>query len=89
VPDPERLHAAAQEGDLDEVRRLVSEGEDVNAFDELGKTPLHYAVDSLRLVFIQGADLSLRALQVDVVVLAVIAVLFAVVASLTIRRDVV
>jgi len=51
--------------------------------------PLHYAVDSLRLVFIQGADLSLRALQVDVVVLAVIAVLFAVVASLTIRRDVV
>ncbi len=28
--------------------------------------PLHYAVDALRLVFIQGADLTLRALQVDV-----------------------
>ena len=40
-------------------------------------------------VFIQGADLTSSALQVDVVVLAVIAVLFAVVASLTIRRDVV
>jgi ankyrin repeat protein len=45
VPDPERLHTAAQDGDLDEVRRLVSEGEDVNGFDDLGKTPLHYAVD--------------------------------------------
>ena len=51
--------------------------------------PLHYAVEALRLVFIQGADLTLRALQVDVAVLAVIAALFAVVASLTIRRDVV
>jgi ABC-type polysaccharide/polyol phosphate export permease len=51
--------------------------------------PLHYAVEALRLVFIQGADLTLPALQADVAVLAVIAALFAVVASLTIRRDVV
>ena len=51
--------------------------------------PLHYAVDALRLVFIQGADLATQALAVDVAVLAVIAVLFAAVASLTIRRDVV
>jgi len=51
--------------------------------------PLHYAVDALRLVFIQGADLSLRSLQVDIAVLTLIAALFAVVASLTIRRDVV
>jgi ABC-2 type transport system permease protein len=51
--------------------------------------PLHYAVDALRLVFIQGADLATQALAVDVGVLALIAVLFAVVASLTIRRDVV
>jgi ABC-2 type transport system permease protein len=51
--------------------------------------PLHYAVDALRLVFIQGADLATQALAVDVAVLALIAVLFAVVASLTIRRDVV
>ena len=63
LPDPERLHAAAQEGDLDEVRRLVSEGEDVNAFDELGKTPLHYAVDRehvevARYLLEQGADVN-------------------------------
>lgn len=45
MPDPERLHFAAQDGDLDAVRRLVAEGEDINAFDDLGKTPLHYAAD--------------------------------------------
>ncbi len=51
--------------------------------------PLGYAVDALRQVFIRGADLSVSALQLDLVVLAGIAVLFAFVASLTIRRDVV
>ncbi len=51
--------------------------------------PLGYAVDGLRQVFIRGADLSVPALQGDVVVLALVAVFFAVIASLTIRRDVV
>ena len=51
--------------------------------------PLSYAVDGLRQVFIRGADLSVGALRLDVAVLAGIAVAFAVVASLTIRRDVV
>jgi len=51
--------------------------------------PLAYAVDALREIFIRGADLSVTSLQVDLVVLAVIAVLFAAVASRTIRRDVV
>jgi ABC-2 type transport system permease protein len=55
----------------------------------VGLMPLHYAVDALRLVFIQGADLANAALLRDVGVLALIATLFAVVASLTIRRDVV
>ena len=50
--------------------------------------PLSYAVDGLRQVFIRGADLSERALQYDVLVLALVALLFGVVASLTIRRDV-
>ena len=41
----EKLHFAASDGDLEEVRRLVEEGFDVNAFDEaLSLTPLHYAV---------------------------------------------
>ncbi len=50
--------------------------------------PLTYAVNGLRQVLIRGADLSVPALQLDVLVLAVIAVVFAVVASFTIRRDV-
>jgi ABC-2 type transport system permease protein len=51
--------------------------------------PLAYAVDGLRQVFIRGADLSVPALQLDLAVLLGAAVLFAVLASLTIRRDVV
>jgi ABC-2 type transport system permease protein len=50
--------------------------------------PLNYAVDGLRQVFIRGAGLDAGALQVDVVVLAAIAALFAAIASLTIRREV-
>jgi ABC-2 type transport system permease protein len=50
--------------------------------------PLNYAVNGLRQVFIRGADLGTSALQLDLVVLAVIAVFFAVIASLTIRRDI-
>jgi ABC-2 type transport system permease protein len=50
--------------------------------------PVTYAVDGLRQVFIRGADLSSAALQGDLAVLAVIALFFATIASLTIRRDV-
>lgn len=50
--------------------------------------PLSYAVDGLRQVFIRGADIGVGALQVDLVVLAAIALLFGTVASLTIRRNV-
>jgi ABC-2 type transport system permease protein len=51
--------------------------------------PLNYAVDGLRQVFVRGAGLSVPALQADLLILALVAVFFAVVASLTIRRDVV
>jgi ABC-2 type transport system permease protein len=51
--------------------------------------PLGYAVDALRQIFIAGADLSVAQVQLDILVLALVAVLFAVVASFTIRRDVV
>jgi ABC-2 type transport system permease protein len=51
--------------------------------------PLSYAVDGLRQVFIKGADLGSGALQLDLLVLAAIAVFFAGIASLTIRREVV
>jgi ABC-2 type transport system permease protein len=55
----------------------------------VGLMPLNYAVDGLRQVFIRGADLGVGALQLDLAVLAAIATFFGVVASLTIRRDVV
>jgi ABC-2 type transport system permease protein len=50
--------------------------------------PLNYAVDGLRQVFVRGADLAVPELQVDLLVLAGVAVFFATIASLTIRRDV-
>jgi ankyrin repeat protein len=37
-----RLHFAAQAGDLRVVSALLEAGENPNAFDDLGKTPLHY-----------------------------------------------
>lgn len=40
----EKLHRAAEAGDLELVRELLGQGCPINAFDELGQTPLHYAV---------------------------------------------
>ena len=53
-----------------------------------GLLRLTYAIDGLREVLIKGADLSSAALRLDLLVLAGVAVLLAVVASLTIRREV-
>jgi len=50
--------------------------------------PLTYAVDGLRQVLIAGADLRTSALQLDLAVLALVAVFFAGIASLTIRREI-
>ncbi len=50
--------------------------------------PLTYAVDGLRQVFVRGADLGVAALQQDLAVLALVVVLFAAVAALTIRREI-
>ncbi len=50
--------------------------------------PLTYAVEGLREVMIKGADLSSGTLQVDLVVLAGIALLFVALASATIKREV-
>jgi len=40
----ERLHHAADDGDIGEMKRLVAAGYDMNMFDDLGWTPLHHAV---------------------------------------------
>jgi len=50
--------------------------------------PLTYAIDGLREVLVKGSDLSSAALQFDLAILAAIAVFLAVLASLTIRREV-
>jgi ABC-2 type transport system permease protein len=51
--------------------------------------PLTYATDGLRQVVIRGADLGYGALQLDVLVLAAFVAVFAVLASATIRREIV
>ena len=59
------LHSVAQSGNLAEVERLLRDGYDVNAFDELGNTPLHYAaaredLELVRLLLQRGADVNAR-----------------------------
>lgn len=50
--------------------------------------PMTYAADGLRQVLIAGADLGTTALQVDLLVLTGVALFFAAIAALTIRREV-
>lgn len=45
----ERLHRAAQDGDLVKVNDLIERKYPLNRFDDLGNTPLHYAVQHNRL----------------------------------------
>ena len=41
----ERLHRAAADGDIVEMQRLVNSGYSLELFDDLGRAPLHYAVE--------------------------------------------
>lgn len=57
----EQLHFAAQDGDLTKVKELLAVGFPLNRFDEIGHTPLHYAVmedhlDVARHLLEAGAD---------------------------------
>ena len=61
--DRERLHRAAEEGDLPEVERLVSMGSAFERFDDISFTPLHYAVRGeqykvAQLLLSKGADVN-------------------------------
>jgi ankyrin repeat protein len=40
----ERLHRAAENGDIQEIEHLLLSGYDINLFDDMGHTPLHRAV---------------------------------------------
>jgi ankyrin repeat protein len=57
------LHYVAGEGDLLRVGELLERGCPVDGFDDLGKTPLHYAaenehLDVIRLLLKAGADVN-------------------------------
>jgi hypothetical protein len=43
IPDDWRLHHAALKGDATALTELIAAGRDLNAFDELGYTPLHHS----------------------------------------------
>jgi ankyrin repeat protein len=49
----EQLHHAAKAGDLTRVNELIERKYPVNRFDDLGKTPLHYAVQDNRIEIVK------------------------------------
>ncbi len=59
----DELHIAVQHGDMTRVRQLLADGRSPNAFDEISKTPLHYAaegghIDIIRVLLDAGADVN-------------------------------
>jgi len=40
-----QLHFAAQDGNLERVKKLIADGYPLNVFDDIDKTPLHYAAE--------------------------------------------
>lgn len=62
------LHAAAQSGDTEEVRRLIAAGADLNALDAEGNAALHLAannghLDVVRALLDGGADANAKDAQ--------------------------
>lgn len=56
------LHVAAFDGDLDKIRSFIRGGADVNAKDELGRTPLYFAgsKDVVEFLIANGADVNAK-----------------------------
>jgi hypothetical protein len=60
-----RIHEAARLQDVARVKALIHEGDDMDAFDAYGLTPLHYAalhglLDLAKLLINRGAHLNMR-----------------------------
>ena len=61
----ESIHEAAAAGDIEQLKSLISGGVDVNAKDDQGNAPIHYAVlldnkDVIELLIAGGADVNLK-----------------------------
>lgn len=61
----ESLPQVAAAGDIEHIKSLISGGADVNAKDENGNAPLHYAVilakkDVIELLIAGGADVNIK-----------------------------
>jgi ankyrin repeat protein len=62
--EKERLHRAAESGDVEVIKALLEEGLPINTFDEdLSRTPLHYAaigghIGAVRCLIDAGADVN-------------------------------
>ncbi|MFZ0271203.1 MAG: ankyrin repeat domain-containing protein [Acidobacteriaceae bacterium] len=62
--EKERLHRAAESGDVEKIKALLEEGVPINAFDDgLSRTPLHYAaieghIDAVKYLIDAGADVN-------------------------------
>ena len=59
------LHVAAEQGDIEEISRLIEQSENINAKDMAGRTPLHYAVGeqqtaAVELLLSKGADADIK-----------------------------
>lgn len=63
--DKNDIHIAARTGDLQHVARILSEGVDINAPDELGRSPLRHAAEAeeremVDLLISRGASIDLQ-----------------------------
>jgi len=61
----EHLHHAAANGEIEQVKLLISQGADVNVKDSAGQTPLNYAArkghkEIVELLLANGADVNAR-----------------------------